>query len=348
MNMKLANRNIIVLAVLIMFFVTYTGSTAIANGSSNSYSPTVAQEFYSNSEDASRTFTYKIEKIQQDARSSQSTFTITGNDSVKLDPLEFSGPGTYEYEVFQVVNAPKQGYTYDRQIYTIRVRVDNSRETEIIIKNEDDIKVDAILFVNRYELQSTDPKLMADPPVRKTVTGEPEQPGIFTFRLVAKNASQPMPAGSANGMKSVQVTGNGEAEFGTWSYHDTGTYFYTVTEVNTGVSGYVYDTTVYTITDTVSELNGSLILSRIVTNMANKQVPAMSFINKYTGATGPSSPSNPSGPSGPGAGPKTGDDTNITIYVILLALGSAMTGAALVFLIIGGKKKEQKRCDHNE
>ena len=165
--------------------------------------------------------------------------------------------------------------------------------------------------------------VITDPPVMKTVFGNPSQSSAFIFKLEAQNPGNPMPYGSAGGVKTIQISGSGQSDFGTWSYFSVGTYFYTISEVNTGEKGYIYDTTVYTITDTVEVEGGQLVFSRIITNEMNKHVTSLDFINTYK----------------PGMeGPKTGDSTNTVYDMIQFALGVGLTAGAIGYLIVGEKK----------
>jgi pilin isopeptide linkage protein len=123
---------------------------------------------------------------------------------------------------------------------------------------------------------------MYDPPVKKTVFGIPNYNATFTFKLQAQDSSYPMPPGSTNGTKTIRITGSGSGSFGVWSYERTGTYYYTVYEVNDMINGYTYDTAAYIITDMVKEENGALVLTRIVTNSINKPVMSLIFNNYYT------------------------------------------------------------------
>jgi pilin isopeptide linkage protein len=184
---------------------------------------------------------------------------------------------------------------------------------------------------------------MVDPPVVKTVSGDPAKASTFTFRLTADKPTNPMPAGSKDGVKDLQITGSGKGEFGTWSYTAEGTYYYTVSEVNTGEKGYTYDTTVYTITDAVKAVDGQLVVTRVVTNGANKQVTSLSFINTYTSGDGGNSDNggNSNGGGKPGSdGPKMGDDTNFTLYIILFGLGGLLVIRTMVYLIVCRKRKK--------
>jgi sortase B len=96
--------------------------------------------------------------------------------------------------------------------------------------------------------------------------------------------------------------------------------------VNTGETGYTYDTVTYTITDTVSEEDGQLKVSRVVTNEQNKQVTSLTFINKYSSGGGVT-------------GPKTGDDSNTDLYIILLIAGGIFAAGGTVFMMAGRIRK---------
>ena len=133
----------------------------------------------------------------------------------------------------------------------------------------------------------SDPSLMLDPPVRKVVFGNPKRDAKFTFQLKAQNPAQPMPAGSENGVKTLTIKGSGEEEFGTWAYTEAGTYFYTVSEVNTGEEGYTYDAMVYTITDTVRVSDGRLIVDRELSKNSDQQADVFLFINRYSAEEAP-------------------------------------------------------------
>ena len=253
---------------------------------------------------ADDTFTYRFRPLNPDSpmppgsTSAGYTFTITGNGKVSVGPLTFDRQNVCRYEVYQVTETKKQGYIYDRRVYTIEIYVDEALNITKIVKNENGVKEGDIIFENTYSAAPTDPKLMADPAVMKTVSGNPGYDSTFAFRLTAKNASQPMPSGGVNGVKTIYITGSGRGEFGTWSYDKPGIYYYSVTEVNTGSGGYSYDTAVYTVTDTVKDEKGQLVLSRVVTNEANKAVTSMIFNNRYSGGGGgggtpPTSPTQP-------------------------------------------------------
>ena len=255
------------------------------------------------------------------------TFAITGTKSVAIKLPAYGEAGVYRYKLFQVIGTEKPGYTYDKRVYTIEAHVNEKLGVDIIVLNQDGKKAGDIEFENSRTAVPSDPGKTFDTPVKKTVSGNPSYTTTFEFRLEAQNASQPMPAGSAGGTKTVKITGSGESKFGTWSYKEEGTYYYTVYEVNTGAGGYTYDTTVYTITDTVKEKDGKLVVSRVVTNDYNKPVQAFAFINKFREGK---------------EGPKTGDDFNIALYSTLFAVSGALAAGAVIFLVGGGRKRRKE------
>jgi len=297
----------------------------------------VKQVFTTSSASVDGTFTYRLKALGPDhpmpagSTAEGHTFTITGNSGAETGPLSYNKQGVYRYELVQVIGIEKPGYTYDKRVYTLEVYVDAALKAELVVRNQDGTKADEIKFENAYHVLPSDPSLMTDPLVMKTVSGNPGSAGTFQFKLAAGDISYPMPAGSTNGTKTIQIVGSGEGRFGTWSYREEGVYYYSVYEVNAGESGYTYDTTVYTVTDTVKAENGRLAVARIVTNSMNKPVAEFAFINVYKG--GSVDPGKP--------GPITGDDRSIALYVALLALGVILIIGAVGYLSRGRRQHER-------
>ena len=348
---------------------------------------TVTQVFITSDATAEATFSYLLKPLEADnplpaaAGAASYAFTLSGNSSLEIGPLHYSRPGVYRYEIFQEIGVEKDGYAYDKRVYTVEAYVDEFLDLIFIVLNADGAKAQNIVFTNRYNVEPevpeepplpSDPTLMVDPPVRKTVAGNPGVDGVFTFKLTAGHASYPMPEGSVDGVKTLYIKGSGMGEFGTWSYDKAGAYFYTVSEVNTAEKGYTYDTALYTITDVVTAVDGQLTVARVVTNALNKQVTSLTFINKYSQENGGKN----GGPEGGGAGrvipdgprpnggvqgideplnsidadgtpfgnwlglPKTGDNSNAALYLILLAVGAALVIAALVYLTVSRQRRK--------
>ena len=336
---------------------------------------TVEQTFTSSSASVDNVFTYRLKgqgagtPMPSGSTGEGYTFTIAGSHSIEIGPMVYDKASIYRYELYQVIAAELPGYTYDTRVYTLEVYVDAWRNVELVVWNRDGTKAEKIRFENAYYVLPSDPGLMVDPPVRKTVFGNPNRDSTFRFTLTANEMPQPMPQGSVGGVKTIEVVGSGRGEFGVWSYDRAGTYYYTVRELNTGLSGYTYDTTVYTITDMVSEKNGQLVVYRVVANNLNKPVAALAFLNQYSPVIIPGG-ENPrpsiipggvitdAGPPGGGLdenapdpvgerdlpridGPKTGDDSDLALSVSLLAAGGLMAIGAV--WLLGRERKHSSR-----
>jgi len=299
------------------------------------------------------------------------TFSIAGNADFAIGPLTFPRPGKYGYAI-RHVSAPRPGYTYDQTIYTLEIYAKNDGTYSVVAIKDGIGKQSGVEYRHSYEDRTSDPALMVDPPVVKTVIGTPRTPETFTFQLAAGDPSNPMPAGAKDGVKTLQIKGSGSGEFGTWIYTKPGIYFYTVSEVNTGSRDYDYDATVYTIADTVESVNGQLALTRVVTNGANRQVTSLSFINVYAGgrdwpliplipiipiipsiissrpgrSTHPEEPATPAQPGTPAqpakplrSGPKTGDDSQESLLMAIFCAGSAAALASAGYLFIDRRNR---------
>jgi len=313
----------------------------------------VTQTFTTNSTGVNSTFTYRLmphaDEPNNPMPSGSSpitgfTFTLTGSVTRPIT-IVYNQPGVYRYDLYQVIDVEMPGYVYDEKNLFLFVYIYNDPSNpstpymKLIIKNKDGSKVEEIEFENSYGYVPTNPNLMPDYSVVKTVTGNPDNPSQFTFKLEAQNASNPMPAGSNNGVKTVTLTGAGSTSFGKWSYTQPGTYYYTVSEVipYPGETEYTYDQVTYKITDTVTDASGSLSLSRVVTNAANNVVASFTFINKYTRPGGPTPP----------VGPGTGDGMNPSFYATIFTISGALAVGAAIYLIFGGKRKKTYRRYEN-
>ena len=269
------------------------------------------------------------------------TFTMDGTTSVAIGPIRFLTAGIYVYEL-RCTTADMSGYTIDRQVYTIEIHVSDKLTSTVLIYDASGVKVSEIRFTHIYGTLASDPAIMVDPPVKKIVEGKPRTASTFTFTLTAENRSNPMPAGSVNGVKHLTIIGAGEGEFGTWSYTEAGTYRYTVSEVNGGVAGYSYDRTVYTITDRVTAVDGQLLVTRRVTNDAGEQAASLTFVNIYEEA----SPGT-SRPQAPDGAPETGDFSNPLLWTLLL-FSSGTLLLVLIFLGYRTRKSSKKGGDRCE
>ena len=250
-------------------------------------------------------------------------FGIIGSGTSELT-ITYNRVGEYVYQVKQSVAEKKKGYTYDEEVYTIKVYIRNNGDTEfsseVIIQNSNNEKVEAAIFTGSYQPLATEPELV-DPPIKKVVSGNPPRDAVFTFRFVADDPGYPMPEDSVDGEKIVYVTGSGETEIGTWSFDEAGTYTYTVNEVDTSESGYIYDTTVYNIKYVVTDIDGQLTYERTI-NKESEIVSGIVFTNEYADS------------------PKTGDDTDNTWLIVIVVVTGVVTAGCILYLVYLKKRKK--------
>ncbi|MGI5888784.1 MAG: Spy0128 family protein [Oscillospiraceae bacterium] len=165
----------------------------------------------------------------------------------------------------------------------------------------------------------------ADTPVSKQITNDtPAESSEFVFDLTADSDSSTLPDGMTNmpmpgGTDSVQtvtvsITGAGSTEFGDITFALPGTYVYSVTEENTGIEGYTYDTSTYSLKFVVTaDENGVLSYTRTITKDGSSADEVV-FTNSYE-----SSSQNVI---------RTGDSSSPAAYAILMA--AAACGIALI------------------
>jgi len=144
---------------------------------------TVAQVFTSSSDPADGTFIYRLNPLDPDNPMPQGgtafgyDVTITGNSSVEIGPVNFTRGGIYRYELAQVIDAEKPGYTCDRRIYTIEVHVDTALNVALVVINVDGTKADNIVFENGYSAPPDQSVPPVDPGKEKPDGGNEGKPG---------------------------------------------------------------------------------------------------------------------------------------------------------------------------
>ena len=104
-----------------------------------------------------------------------------------------------------------------------------------------------------FTITNTFEPQFGDPPVGKTVEGEPRRDETFTFKMVGSSTTDtvPMPEGAEGNEMTMEIVGTGADEFGEFALVEPGTYTYEISEVPGSTEGYnegyTYDDTVYTV-----------------------------------------------------------------------------------------------------
>ena len=185
--------------------------------------------------------------------------------------------------------------------------------------------------------------VIVDPPVKKVVKGNPKVSEVFTFQMKALDKDNPMPEGSKDGIKTIMIIGSGEVEFGKIEIKLPGTYSYEITEINDGIKGYEYDSSIYKIVFEVKDINGKLVAESKIVKENNVEKEII-FTNTYIEPIIPVEPSIPNDqekPNKPNISdvegkvmPKTGYGTSIGKYGLMI-------GLSIVFLRVISIKKRK-------
>lgn len=257
-------------------------------------------------EDVTGTFDYELTAVGEaplpGGAEGTYAFSITGNDSLVLsiafgssgdaNALVFVHAGVFEYDI-TCTTTGNDRLTVDNSSYHIYVSIfnDDTAPNKLIVdkivvqdNNNPDYKPDSIAYEHSFR-GSPFSVTVDNPPVVKVISGNtPSEDVTWHFRMTADNASNPMPSGSKDGAKTVQIKGEGQVEIGEMTFTEEGTYTYTLTELNDGVPNYEYDGSVYKLTFEVVDNDGNLVVTRSVTK-DGKAVDdtACTFTNKYNG-----------------------------------------------------------------
>ena len=305
----------------------------------------------------SGTFNYEITRLSSNyplpsgATGDSYTFSITGNEVVPVS-IAFDRVGLFQYEI-RCANTPGEGLTLDDTVYTVVVIVRNAQNggfvatIQSITSSATGEKGYDIIF-EKALASPLESDATPNSPIVKTVQGNPSQAYSFTFRLEAQG-DFPMPTGATGRTLDITIAGSGRAYFGTWTYSQAGIYTYLVREIPSNNSDYVFDTSVFTITDTVENTDGQLTVDRVITNADNRQVSSLDFINTYVGTDieiqeSPPATQTPIIPTPPGTtitGPKTGDYADPIAMIVAMAISFVIAIFALILIYMDRKSEKE-------
>jgi len=270
----------------------------------------------------SETFSFRLTSVNNAPMPAGSvngmkTVTIAGTGSTTFGAITYTTAGDYFYTISEI-SGSSGDYIYDTTVYDLTVQVTWVSQAGgmlqavlYLVKHGQTEKQEKAQFTNTVASDY----VIVDPPVEKRISGDsPSSSSSFVFYIKADNTAYPMPEGSVNGIKTITITGAGSTDFGNITYRQAGTYTYTVYERTGSSSGYTYDTTVYHMTVVVTETNGTLTATRTITNASGVTQTGLVFTNVYDAPDGP----------------KTGDDSKVRLWWILIVLGLVCLVAALL------------------
>jgi len=247
-------------------------------------------------------FEFQLVEIAADGSESvAATGRNAADGTVALSPVTYTAPGTHSYELREVAGTAG-GVTYDRATYRVRTTVADAKNGTLTVKHEladaegNPTGGDSVTFTNDYEAAPVTLKLGA----AKVLKGAELKAGQFSFELKSRDGKV---------MSTAKNAADGSVTFDTLTFKQTGTYTFTVSEVDDGQAHVTYDKAVRKIVVTVSDeaADGTKTgyLSAKVSYEGDANVPPV-FTNSY--AENPGTPGTPENPGTPGGGSDGGSD----------------------------------------
>ncbi|MBO4888639.1 MAG: hypothetical protein J5589_10055, partial [Firmicutes bacterium] len=195
--------------------------------------------------DKAESFTFILTAVTNGApMPAKTTATATKASPLAVfGEIEFNSAGTYEYTITEQDDGVP-GVSYDKTAHKVVVTVTKDAATNdlsAVIKYDG---ADSLTVTNTYT-----------PPKNAKVTVEVtknfnfwDKADSFTFKLAAVTEGAPMPASTtAKATEEAPL-----AVFGEIEYEAVGTYEYTITEQDDGISGITYDKTEHKVVVTVT------------------------------------------------------------------------------------------------
>lgn len=247
-------------------------------------------------------FEFQLVELAADGSESvAATGRNAADGTVALSPVTYIAPGTHSYELREVAGTAG-GVTYDRATYRVRTTVTDAKNGTLTVKHEladaegNPTGGDSVTFTNDYEAAPVTLKLGA----AKVLKGAELKAGQFSFELKSRDGKV---------MSTAKNAADGSVTFDTLTFKQTGTYTFTVSEVDDGQAHVTYDKAVRKIVVTVSDeaADGTKTgyLSAKVSYEGDANVPPV-FTNSY--AENPGTPGTPENPGTPGGGSDGGSD----------------------------------------
>lgn len=247
-------------------------------------------------------FEFQLVEIAADGSESvAATGKNAADGTVALSPVAYTAPGTHSYELREVAGTAG-GVTYDRATYRVRTTVADAGNGKLTVRHEladaegNPTGGDSVTFTNGYEAAPVTLKLGA----AKVLKGAELKAGQFSFELKSRDGKV---------MSIAKNAADGSVTFDALTFKQTGTYTFTVSEVDDGQAHVTYDKAVHKIVVTVSDKAADGIktgyLSAKVSYEGDANIPPV-FTNSY--AENPGTPGTPENPGTPGGGSDGGSD----------------------------------------
>ena len=239
---------------------------------------------------------------------------VVHDSDILFKPIEYTTTGTHTYKIVEI-DEGKGGISYDKTVYTATVTITDDGEGQLQAKITYSGE-GSLIFKNSYSAAAVKVTFHAG----KTLNGA--APGDEKFSFVMKDGDNRQVG------EAVTNDADGKIAFPALTFDAEGTYTYKISEVNGGKKGYTYDTTVYTVTITVTDdgsgqLKAAAKVGNTDANIDEEGVLNVgTFHNTYTD----------------NENPKTADDSKLMLW----GMGMILSTLAVLVLCAAPKKKEQE------
>jgi len=235
-----------------------------------------------NGEITDKQFTFELYKSDENGNYDGNTALISRendhNGKVYFTVNYEDESTTPEYFVIKEVNGGQVGMTYDPTEYLVKVDITDdgvgNLSTAVTYYNKNNpsqaISAGEVVFNNTYDAEDiTDYKINGTKELKGN-TGSTVP--TFEFELLDSTGTV---------ISNVRNNDNGAFEFTLGSFNQEGEYTYTVREKAGNEAQMTYDTTVYTVTINVEDINGKLTATQVI-KKGNETVNGIHFVNIYT------------------------------------------------------------------
>lgn len=244
------------------------------------------------------TFEFKIKKtsgpeVEFANETASVTYTkegqATGEQTVPFGTITFSQKGTYEFRITETTQSGNDKIHYDAASWTFKVVVTDDGKGNLDCadpvydsSDPDETETEQAVFRNTYTPEPAKQPLK----VTKQADGN-ERPADaeFKFTLAQKSAA---PEGGAVLPENKELTvhvgkdqASNDGTFAPITFNAAGTYVFTITEEQTGIPGYVYDTAASRdVQVTVADNDGTLEVTKVKYLNSSAEDSAV-FTNHY-------------------------------------------------------------------
>ena len=212
---------------------------------------------------AAEQFSFRIVGLNDDT-----DITVKNDADGKIDfgKHSFTKAGTFTYQVNEIAGK-ESGVTYDSTTYefTVKVTDNGTGKLTATVSSDDVLSASGFNFENTYIAGSTSVTFGG----AKTFEGFPDgaEKPVFTFTLSEGDTV----------LDTQTVKGSGNYAFAPITYTKEGSFTYTVKETPGSQAGVTYDSTVYTVTVSVKDVDAQLVATVSGVSAAD----ALNFTNSY-------------------------------------------------------------------